>query len=281
VGLLGAHRYRHLDFRGNVKLVSDAAGRIVSHVRYGPYGADRSDGAPDPEAGFAQGRAAGELLLLGARLYDPDAARFLAPDPVLQLVNQYAYADGNPVWYWDPDGRSPQAASAVALGVALGVSVVAAITGNVPLVVFAAGFVVGLLAPVSPTVNASVGAAGGAMRVASASRGPMAPFLGFLAGQALQTALQQDFDPGEAGGLVDRYGDRPRGLPPRKEIDLTVEARAPRGSAVGGSATTGCSPASLALPGAPAARDTVLGLVAVQVLLGAALAWQRRRTGRR
>ena len=104
--LLGNHRFRHLDFRGNVKLVSDAAGRIVSHARYAPYGADLVEGVPDREAGFAQGRSAGaDLVLLGARLYDPEAARFLAPDSVFQLVNQYAYADGNPIWYWDPDGR--------------------------------------------------------------------------------------------------------------------------------------------------------------------------------
>ena len=51
-------------------------------------------------------------MLLGARLYDPDAARFLAPDPVFQLVNQYAYADGNPIWYWDPDGRLAELATA-------------------------------------------------------------------------------------------------------------------------------------------------------------------------
>jgi hypothetical protein len=58
--LLGEHRYRHLDFRGNVKLVSDARGRVVSHIRYGPYGADLVHGQADPEAGFALGRSLGD-----------------------------------------------------------------------------------------------------------------------------------------------------------------------------------------------------------------------------
>jgi hypothetical protein len=31
--------------------------------------------------------------------------RFLSPDPILQVVNQYAYALGNPVLFQDPDGR--------------------------------------------------------------------------------------------------------------------------------------------------------------------------------
>jgi hypothetical protein len=31
--------------------------------------------------------------------------RFLSPDPILQVENQYAYALGNPVLFQDPDGR--------------------------------------------------------------------------------------------------------------------------------------------------------------------------------
>ena len=100
----GATRYRHFDFRGNVKLVTDAAGNVVAHHEYSAYGLDRSFGSDADAVSFARGRRVGDLFLLGHRLYDPLAARFLAPDPVYQLVNQYAYALGNPALLWDPSG---------------------------------------------------------------------------------------------------------------------------------------------------------------------------------
>ena len=111
---LRAHRYRHLDFRGNVKLVSDARDASSSMrdtrrtVRTG------SKARPIPRRASPRAAASASSSLLGARLYDPHAGRFLAPDPIFQLVNQYAYAGGNPVWYWDPDGRSAQVAAAFA-----------------------------------------------------------------------------------------------------------------------------------------------------------------------
>ena len=284
VGLLGGHRYRHLDFRGNVKLVSDAQGRIVSHVRYGPYGADRVDGTADPEAGFAQGRAVGELLLLGSRLYEPDTARFLAPDPVLQLVNQYAYADGNPVWFWDPDGRSAQAATAVALGAALGLSVYAALTGNVPLVAFAGGVAVGLMVPATQSGAGAVAATGGGARFAKVPLALQAPLAGFVAGQALQTAFHNDFNDPTLGDVDDEIKDPSHDHPPRRsDRDDRVDTRGSTGGGEGGGGegggpATGCSPASLTLANPLVARDHLLGLIGLQILLGGVLVWQRRRS---
>lgn len=101
----GGNRYRHLDFRNNVKLVSDAGGELLAHYAYDAYGVRAIvAGAHDDAIGFAQGRRVGSLWLLGHRLYDPEVARFLAPDPVDQLVNGYSYTLGNPVWFWDPTG---------------------------------------------------------------------------------------------------------------------------------------------------------------------------------
>jgi RHS repeat-associated protein len=100
----GAHRYRHFDFRGNVKLVSNEDGELVSHYAYGAYGLEAVHGSDEDPIRFAQGRHIGNLVLLGWRLYDPAAARFLAPDPIYQLVNAYSYTLGNPVWFWDPGG---------------------------------------------------------------------------------------------------------------------------------------------------------------------------------
>lgn len=54
--------------------------------------------------GFAGGTTEGELMVVGSRMYDPLAARFLSEDPIRQVVNQYSYTLGNPVRFWDPDG---------------------------------------------------------------------------------------------------------------------------------------------------------------------------------
>ena len=109
VGFAGAHRYRHLDFRGNVKFVSDDAGDVVAHYRYAPFGLDAVFGADDDGVRFVARPEFGELMLLGSRVYDPAAARFLSPDPLFQVVNQFAYTLGNPVWFSDPDGLSAEA----------------------------------------------------------------------------------------------------------------------------------------------------------------------------
>jgi RHS repeat-associated protein len=100
----GEHLYRHHDFRGNVKFATDDAGDVVRHVHYDPYGVNQVFSSEDDPFGFAQGRDIGGLILLGHRLYEPGTGRFLAPDPIYQLINQYSYAMGNPVGFWDPGG---------------------------------------------------------------------------------------------------------------------------------------------------------------------------------
>jgi RHS repeat-associated protein len=114
IGLGGVHRYRHLDFRGNVKWISDDAGQVVAHYRYAPFGLDAVFGADDDPVRFVARPEIGELMLLGARVYDPAVGRFLSPDPIFQTVNQFAYTLGNPVWFSDPDGFSADAAGKVA-----------------------------------------------------------------------------------------------------------------------------------------------------------------------
>jgi len=148
------YRYRHYDFRNNVKFVTDDAGEVVTHHHYGLYGEVASYGDPGSTGenrNFARGRTYAGLQLLGQRLLDQDCARFLAPDPVYHLVNQYAYALGNPVWFWDPGGARSAAVSAV-LGVAGGLGA-------------AAGFALG-----GPTlVGNVVGAAAGSLLAQAAT----------------------------------------------------------------------------------------------------------------
>jgi RHS repeat-associated protein len=101
--------YRHFDWRGNVRSVWDASGALVAVREYGAYGLDRShgDAAGDPR-GFAQGLETAGLVVLGARVYDPDARQFLSPDPVYSAFHQHVYAAGDPANYWDRTGRSAE-----------------------------------------------------------------------------------------------------------------------------------------------------------------------------
>ena len=102
----GGHLYRHLDFRNNVQFVTDDAGQVVQAYTYTAYGvADAYDTGADDRT-FIQGQALGDLILIGERLYDPAVGRFLSQDPVFQVLNQFSYAEGDPINYQDPDGRA-------------------------------------------------------------------------------------------------------------------------------------------------------------------------------
>lgn len=121
----GSRRYRHFDFRRNVKFVSDDGGEVVTHYRYAPYGVDEVLGDGEDAVRFAGRPQLGELALLGARVYDPAVGRFLSQDPILGPVNQYAYASGNPVWFVDRDGLQSDALSSAIEDFASGTSFVA------------------------------------------------------------------------------------------------------------------------------------------------------------
>jgi RHS repeat-associated protein len=103
-----SNRYRHLDFRGNVLFQTNASGTVTGHATYRGFGRHATSGNLG-ERGFAGGFELPSLGLtvLGPRVLDADAGRFLSPDPVFNAVNQYAYAQGNPVFLWDPTGRVP------------------------------------------------------------------------------------------------------------------------------------------------------------------------------
>lgn len=137
-------RYRHSDFRGNVKLVTGDAGTVLTHYRYEPYGVVQTIGSAADPIRFVGGRQIGDLVILGARVLDPVVGRFLSQDPILNLLNQYTYTLGNPIWFSDPTGLSTAQGVGFALGTyggLLGVlSAYAAVTGA------SAALVVGLAA---------------------------------------------------------------------------------------------------------------------------------------
>ncbi len=106
--------YVYTDPQGTPLAKADASGNIVARYDYTPYGNSvASLGNPpsgpgytghvnDPETG---------LVYMQARYYQP-TGRFLSPDPVepaagnIYNFNRYAYANGNPNRYTDPDGRN-------------------------------------------------------------------------------------------------------------------------------------------------------------------------------
>ena len=141
----GSRLYRHRDFRNNVKFTTDDAGQVVSHSAYHPYGVQEVHGATDDRVRFVGGTDLGELVMVGVRIFDPLASRFLSPDPIFQLVNDFAYALGNPVQFSDPDGTNPVVTieiilAVVGLGAATYSIVTAAGASTLGLVVIGVGF---------------------------------------------------------------------------------------------------------------------------------------------
>jgi len=162
----GSRIYRHEDFRGNVSFVSDDGGNVISQYRYSPYGVEEVIGSDEDPRRFEAQVGFGPLVLMGARVYDPLVGRFLSPDPIIQLANQYAYTLGNPVSFEDSDGMEWNARTAVALGVgivvlAAGLVAAGAIIAGGPVTVVTAAHIAGA-AGVSATITA------GAVQVALA-----------------------------------------------------------------------------------------------------------------
>jgi len=98
------HEYRLFDFRGNAKLTLDDTGAVTAHHHYSGYAQTSVDGSDPTKMGFAGGIHADDLVIIGARVYDSIAGRFLSQDPIAQTINQYSYTLGNPVRFWDPNG---------------------------------------------------------------------------------------------------------------------------------------------------------------------------------
>lgn len=112
--------YMHEDHLGSINVVTDHNGHVRQILEYQPYGkTSRSqtfevDGqAVDVFQQFTgqYNDVESQLYFYNARYYDPQLARFITPDEIVQkagwpiTLNRYAYVGNNPVVRTDPSGH--------------------------------------------------------------------------------------------------------------------------------------------------------------------------------
>jgi RHS repeat-associated protein len=108
----------HADHLGTPRRVTDARDRVVGVHDYHAFGSELPGGTDEPSATAMKftghERDEGGLDYMHARYYDPQRARFLSVDPVLdieqavrtpQIWNRYAYVLNNPLMFDDPTGE--------------------------------------------------------------------------------------------------------------------------------------------------------------------------------
>jgi RHS repeat-associated protein len=90
---------------------ADGSGAVKTSYAYEPYGNTTTRGEVNTNAvQYAAGNDAAGLYYYRARYYHPGFGRFVTEDPIGQSrgANVYAYVDGDPISYIDPDGNSPR-----------------------------------------------------------------------------------------------------------------------------------------------------------------------------
>ena len=105
-------RYYHEDHLGSSSVVTDQAGNLVQETSFYPYGHSRNQFRPrqiEEPYQFTQKERDAEsgLDYFGKRFYAPMIAKWISPDPLEEKgggLNLYAYANGNPLKYYDPNG---------------------------------------------------------------------------------------------------------------------------------------------------------------------------------
>ena len=110
-----------MDHLSSVTAMTDEQGNVTARQSFAPYGEERTSysslsllpsALPWGWATHREGEAGG-LVYMGARWYLPGIGRFIQPDIVVpkpdepRAFNRYAYAEGNPLRFIDPDGHDP------------------------------------------------------------------------------------------------------------------------------------------------------------------------------
>lgn len=118
--------YYHNDALGSPVAATNQLGQVVWRETYKPHG-ERTTNATASATNKVwftgkQEESALGINYFGARWYHPEVGRFLVIDPAgvapdnLYSFNRYAYANNNPLGFFDPDGRDSQEAAWAALG---------------------------------------------------------------------------------------------------------------------------------------------------------------------
>ena len=107
--------YHVNDYLCSVRVVTDYMGRVLERNDYSGFGKrlDSSTGSTNRYR-FSGKEEQGFVGLpwqdFGARMYDPDLARWTTQDPLADQyhgISPYAFCNNNPVNFVDPDGRNP------------------------------------------------------------------------------------------------------------------------------------------------------------------------------
>jgi len=105
----------HYDFRGSTIALSTESGLVTDRIEYSAYGLTTYRTGTNDTPFLFNGRYGVQtdpngLLYMQARYYNPYLCRFLSADPsgFAGGLNQYIYANGNPVSYLDPFGLNAQ-----------------------------------------------------------------------------------------------------------------------------------------------------------------------------
>ncbi len=98
--------YNHL---GHVQKVLNSSGQVVESYQYTPYGQVEKGSFSEHPFGYSTKRSdfASGLVYFGYRFYSPYQRRWLNRDPLQEQggINLYAYVNGDPLGYIDPDGQ--------------------------------------------------------------------------------------------------------------------------------------------------------------------------------
>ncbi|MCP4545395.1 MAG: hypothetical protein GY835_02875, partial [bacterium] len=115
-------RHFHLDHLGTPRLITNNSAQQAAYHIYYPFGEEATDPFQDQERMKFTGHerdlknqagVGDDLDYMLARSCSPITGRFLTTDwadsarpEVPQSWNRYSYGRGNPLLYWDPDGKS-------------------------------------------------------------------------------------------------------------------------------------------------------------------------------
>lgn len=115
----GNYNNYHYDYRGSTTAITNSSGAVTDRYTYGTYGELLSHSGSNTTPFLYNGRdgvmtESNGLYYMRSRYYSPELKRFINADILKgaisssETLNEYAYANGNPVSMVDPFGTSAE-----------------------------------------------------------------------------------------------------------------------------------------------------------------------------